>query len=58
MCHLNVSPAKPSEDWSLTFADCIWSQMLGDSLYFDFFVRQLSALLAALLQAVHARIAL
>lgn len=58
MCHLNVSPAKPSEVCLLTFADCIWSQMLGDSLYFDFFVRQLSALLVALLHGVHARIAL
>lgn len=58
MWHLNVSPAKPSEDCLLTFAECIWSQMLGDSLCLDFFVRQLSALLVALLQAVHARNAL
>lgn len=46
MCPLNVSPAKPSEDchWLLL----IWFQMLGDSLYVDFFVRQLFALLVAL----------
>lgn len=40
---------------TLAFTDCIWSQKLGDSLYFDLFVRQLFALVVALLQAVHAR---
>lgn len=42
----------------LAFTGCIWSQRLGDSLYFDLFVRQLFALMVALLQAVHAKCAL